>query len=99
MTTKPTRKIEARFIREGDFLPGLDNGYVFEDPEENPSLTYGRYNASLSGDGIVMVGFHTAEGEEAHLVCPDNMPVTVERPSGDWTEVDEDADEDWEEED
>jgi hypothetical protein len=51
--------------RNGDSLPGLDNGYVVEvEPREF---------------GYVRITFHTAEGDEAYLNVPGDMPVTVKR--------------------
>lgn len=67
-------------IREGDSLPGLDNGYVFMavEPAADRLSWHSGYQMSAVDAGLVIVSFHTAEGDEAHLVCPENMPVTVD---------------------
>lgn len=70
-------KVEAGEVQEGDFLPGLDNGYVVE-VDHDPDVWDGRYNVSMS-TGLVLLTFHTAQGEEAYLLCPPDMPVTVKR--------------------
>jgi hypothetical protein len=76
-------KVPASEVREGDFLPGLDNGYVFQDPEENngylsyPTTGYGI--ATAMPEDTLLISFHTAEGEEAYLLVPSDMPLTVER--------------------
>lgn len=49
----------------GDFLPGLDNGYVHSDPDVD------EYN--------VRIEFHDAEGGEGHIECFKDMPITIER--------------------
>lgn len=75
-----TQTVPAAKVREGDFLPGLDNGYVYEDAsgEDIPPYFDGRFAIARSGDNV-RIGFHTAEGEEAELICPADMPITVER--------------------
>jgi hypothetical protein len=72
-----TIKIAASEIREGDYIPGLDNGYVVEDPEHDPDFR-DRYNMGL-GRGKVCITFNTAEEDEAYLLCPPDMPVTINR--------------------
>ncbi len=61
-----TETVDASNVQEGDFLPGLDNGYVYDEPEEVDEYR-------------VRINFHTSEGDEAHVECPRDMPVTVER--------------------
>lgn len=94
MTTKTTQKVDAGTLHEGDFLPGLDNGYVFEDAEMNPDFR-DRYNVGLA-HGLVCVSFHTAQGEESYLLCPPDMPVTVEcdQVHESWSDSDEDDEDD-----
>lgn len=46
----------------GDFLTGLDNGYVV---------------ALDLNEHAVLILFHTATGDEAELTCPPDMPVEV----------------------
>lgn len=48
----------------GDFLTGLDDGYVVE-------VEFHEHD--------VVVTFHTANGDEATLRCPQDMPITVKR--------------------
>lgn len=68
-----TQVVKAKKIRAdggmhggaGDFLPGLDNGYVVEVERTG-------YSGSM-----VRITFHTTEGEEAYVECPDNMPITI----------------------
>lgn len=79
--TKTVMTVPASEVQEGDFLPGLGNGYVFEDAESasgKVSMSDGRYSFDV-GEGMTLVSFHTAEGDEAFLVVPEDMPVTVER--------------------
>jgi hypothetical protein len=82
MPNGQTMTVPAAEVQEGDYLPGLDNGYVFEDPEDaddKVSLSDGRFSFGV-GDGMTLVSFHTADGDEAYLVVPSDMPVTVELP-------------------
>lgn len=65
MSPHHTGQVRARDVIEGDFLVGLDNGYVFADPAVHA--------------GEVTIDFHTAQGDEGRLVVPDIMPVTVRR--------------------
>jgi len=73
-----TKTIEAHEVGEGNFLPGLDNGYVVEvERVDGITLQDHRYAVWHSGD-FMKFTFHTAEGEEAYLTCPADMPITVE---------------------
>jgi hypothetical protein len=67
-TGHTTRKAQAYTLKPGDFLPGLDDGYVFVEP------------VLSDVSGSVTVTFHTAEGDEAELTCPALMPVTIDCP-------------------
>lgn len=73
---KGTEVVEAGEVEAGDFLPGLDNGYVFEDPTQADAYVSDGYVIAMPS-GTIRIRFHTAEGEEAELICPDNMPVTI----------------------
>lgn len=81
---KATMTVPAEDVREGDFLPGLDNGYVYQPPETGngylsyPSTGGGGYNVAMP-ESTVVLSFHTAEGDEAYLLVPADMPVTVKR--------------------
>lgn len=56
-------------LEEGDFLPGLDMGYVYiVAPADFPH-----------GDAYREITFHTNDGDEAFLIAPGDMPVTIER--------------------
>jgi len=61
------KTVKMKKVRENDYLLGLDNGYVvdIERPYTRPYTT--------------RITFHTAEGEEAYLEAPDDMPVLVAR--------------------
>lgn len=70
MVNVATIKVKAKKVREGDFLPGLDDAYVFQDPDRD--LYDGRMNE-------VVIRFHDAEGEEGFIQCGKNMPISIER--------------------
>lgn len=63
--------VRARELRadesggDGDFLAGLDNGYVVE--------------VLADYDGTVRVTFHDCDGNEGELTCSESMPVDVMR--------------------
>jgi hypothetical protein len=65
-----TKAVKAKKVREGDFLTGLDDGYVFTEPERVDGPT--RFNE-------VIVRFHDADGEENLVQCGKNMRITVRR--------------------
>lgn len=75
-------KISASEVQEGDFLPGLDNGYVFEVEEGNGYLSYpatsGGINTAMPEDTI-LISFHDADGEENFLLANPNMELEVNR--------------------
>lgn len=77
-----TMKIPANELREGDFLPGLDNGYVVEVEENNGYLSYpmtsGGYSAAMPDD-TVLITFHDAEGNENYLLLAPSCDVEVKR--------------------
>lgn len=62
------KTVKAKKVREGDFIPGLDNAYVFRVSTEEG------YNGNETT--IIM---HDAEGNEAELTCWSKMPITVKR--------------------
>lgn len=79
--THSTREVAARKVRAGDYLTGLDNGYVIE-VEHEPEIAnhqLGGVYARL-GDGMVMLTFNTAEGDEGYVIAPPETPVTVRTP-------------------
>jgi hypothetical protein len=63
-----TKIVKAKRVREGDFLPGLDDGYVFTEPVE-----------SRRGEGYVEIGFHDVDGNENFLDVSTDLLITVER--------------------
>lgn len=80
MTT--THTIPAAHVVEGMFFPGLDNGYVFMDPEPwdgNP-------------DHFVEISFHDAQGDECYLIVPKDSYLTVEATNYDPRDYDTDDD-------
>lgn len=63
--------IPAEEVQEGDFLLGLDHGYVFE-IEEDHDLR-GDYNCSF-GKGLILITYHTAQGDENYaLLSPESL--------------------------
>lgn len=75
-------KVSANEVQEGDFLPGLDNGYVFEVEEGNGYLSYPRTDSGQSvcmPEDTILIGFHDAEGEECYLLLPGESMLTIER--------------------
>jgi hypothetical protein len=71
-------QVTASEVQEGDFLPGLDNGYVFQEPETDHDLRDGRYNTAV-GRGLALISFHDQNGDECYLLAPPDMTVTVTR--------------------
>lgn len=75
-------KIEASKVREGDFLTGLDNGYVYK-TEDNESgylsyPGYSRYGVAMPED-TVLISFHDAEGQECFLLLPGDFEIEISR--------------------
>lgn len=66
-------------VMEGDTLPDLDNGYVFEVADAASNISW---NSAMSGafhSDMVLIGFHDAEGNENYLILCDTHPITIER--------------------
>lgn len=72
-----TMTVPMSEVQGEDFLPGLDNGYVI-DVDHDPDIRDGKYNVGIAS-GMVAVSFNTADGDEAYVIAPPDMPVTVER--------------------
>lgn len=76
------QNIKASQVREGDYIPGLDNGYVIQDPEVNdgylsyPATSTGGYNVAMPSDTVVIT-YHDADGEECYLLLPSDSRLTV----------------------
>lgn len=68
MTERKVKAVKARKVREGDFIPGLDNGYVFTDPEPSER------------SWAIRIQFHDQNGEEGSIECDPDMLITVDRP-------------------
>lgn len=60
---------------DGDSLVGLDNGYVVE--IEDADYVSLASNSGRLPEDMKLITFHTAEGDEAYLIAPENMPVTI----------------------
>lgn len=75
-----TQTIPADQVREGDTLVDLDNGYVYEDAEIDPNVSFsdGRYSFD-AGRGMVLISFHGAEGDENYLLVTPDHPIKVGR--------------------
>jgi hypothetical protein len=73
-------QVTALNINEGDYLPGISNGYVVEVEENNGYTSYpnDRYNAAVPSDTII-VTFHNEQGDEGYLLLPPDTRVTVLR--------------------
>ena len=70
-------QVRANQVREGDFLPGLDNGYVIEVEQTECSSFSGRYNVSLGE--LVVLTFNTSDGDEGYALLPEDAQVTITR--------------------
>lgn len=84
-------KVAASEVRAGDMLLGLNHGYVFEEPVNDPEVTLpgdGRFGYGVPS-GYVLISFHDAQGEENYLVITDEHPLEVQREG----EADEEEDE------
>lgn len=73
-------KVKARKVKEGDFIPGLDNGYVIEVQREGGFIIGTDRYSFAQGEGTVTITMNDAEGDEFYLLAPLDMPVTVARP-------------------
>lgn len=51
------------------FIVGLDNGYIV-DVEDSPGLA--------RGEGLLLITFHDANGDENYLLLQPDHPLTVE---------------------
>ena len=63
---------------EGDFIVGLDNGYVVEVDFDTDYISLGRLSGRLPDD-MVLITYHDQDGEENYLILREEHPVTVER--------------------
>lgn len=73
------KTVKAKKVKVGDYLPGLDNGYVFDEPERDPYVVFDNRFPANMGSGMVLITFHDAEGNENYVVCGKDMPITVMR--------------------
>jgi hypothetical protein len=74
------KMVKAKKVREGDYLVGLDNGYVSEVERGAYASFDDKYGTNQGGENSVLIVFHDAQGDENYLVCGKDMPITVERP-------------------
>ena len=73
-------QVKMSEVQEGDYLTGLDNGYVVEvEKDPDVSMGVGRGTYAAMGSGMVMLTFHDAEGGEGYLMAAADMPVEVKR--------------------
>lgn len=91
-------KIQAQLVREGDFLPGIDDGYVIDVETTDIRAFSGSYNVSLGV--MTAITFNDADGEECFLLLPQESLVAVRPEDGsDPSERTSDEDDDEDEED
>jgi hypothetical protein len=77
-----TLKVQADALIEGDYIPGLDNGYVVEVDENDGYLSYPRVGSGMSAAlpmDTILVTYHDANGEECYLMLPSESMLTIER--------------------
>jgi hypothetical protein len=75
-----TKSKLASEIEAGAMLHGLDKGYVFETDDADVtdiSIRTGNDYPYVVPEDYRLITFHTAQGEEAYLICPKDMPITV----------------------
>lgn len=72
----PKMIVPVEEIEEGDFLPGLEMGYVF-DIDTDPDLR-GDYNVNIA-DGMYLISFHDTSGDENYLLLYPGVMVEVQR--------------------
>lgn len=77
-----TEKVMASEVTEGDFLPGLDNGYVVEVEEGNGYLSYPLTSTGTIAampEDTILITFHDADGNECYLLLPGESMISVKR--------------------
>lgn len=67
--------------QDGDYLVGLDNGYVVEVDTDTDYVSLG-YNSGRLHDGMVLVTFHDRDGDENYLILNEDHPINVKRRTG-----------------
>lgn len=73
-------KIAADLVREGDFLPGIDNGYVIDVETTECRAFNGTYNVSLGL--MTAITFNDAAGDECYLLMPPSSEIEVRPEDG-----------------
>lgn len=68
--------VAAGEVEPGNYIPCLDNAYVFE-VDHSPDIR-NEYNQNIA-DGLVMVTYHDAEGEEGYLLLTPATRIEVLR--------------------
>jgi hypothetical protein len=71
--------IPARDVEEGDFLPGLDMGYVFDVDVDEQIRTFTAGEVNILMGEFTVITFHDQDGDENYLILKGDVPVTVER--------------------
>lgn len=76
-----TQWVNAEEVKVGDFLPGLSNGYVFEDPEPaSDSLSFfSGFTPVRPDESLVLISFHDEQGDENYLILRSDFQVQVNR--------------------
>lgn len=77
-----TQTIEASELQEGDFIPGLDNAYVYEVETGNGYLSYpstGYGMATAMPEDTLLVTYHDADGNENYMLLSPEARLTIER--------------------
>ena len=72
-------KVMADAVMEGDFIPGLDNGYVVTAEEGDVQIALPGDNEYGLLESVVTITYHDAEGDECYLILNPGSLVTVER--------------------
>lgn len=71
--------VRLKDIEEGDFLTGLDNGYVV-DVDSAANVSLGLWSAAPYD--YLKITFHDAEGEEQYLIGAPNTRLSAFREGG-----------------
>lgn len=73
---KETQQVKAHEVEDGDFIPGLDNAYVFEVDFSGDLRT--QDNVSVTS-GMVTITAHDQNGDEITLILPPESRLTISR--------------------
>ena len=71
--------VAADEVQAGDFIPSLDNAYVYSVEEDGNSRPFlDEYGCDLSSDKVV-ISYHDIEGEEGYLLLTPATRIEVRR--------------------